>query len=255
MSDLAVEVSGLRLSYGDVNALEDVSFELKRGRLVGVIGPNGAGKSTLIKALVGAKRPDRGEVRILGKSVKKKLESVTYVPQRGAVDWDFPITAEQVVRQGRYQSMGLLGRFGDAEKEVVREAMESVGITDLGRRQIGALSGGQQQRVFLARALAQGGELFLLDEPFAGVDAATESAIVDVLRGLREKGKTVIVVHHDLMTARDYFDDLLLLNRRVIATGAVEEVFTAENLRETYGGRVAVFFEPGKSNQEEDRAG
>ena len=249
MSQLAIRVQELGLSYGEEIAVENVSFELQRGRLVGVIGPNGAGKSTLIKAIVGAMRPDRGELEVLGAPVEQKVSSVTYVPQRGAVDWDFPITAEQVVRQGRYHSVGILGRFRGRDQELVDQAMESVGISALAGRQIGALSGGQQQRVFLARALAQDGELFLLDEPFAGVDAATESAIMGVLRGLRDQGKTVLVVHHDLMTARDYFDELLLLNRYLVAAGPTEEVFTPENLRETYGGQVAFFFEPSEQGR------
>ena len=244
MSQLAIDVQGLDLSYGETTAVEDVTFQLHSGRLVGVIGPNGAGKSTLIKAIVGAVRPDRGRIEVLGAPVAQTLRSVTYVPQRGAVDWDFPITAEQVVRQGRYHSVGVLGRFLGQDRALVKQAMEAVGISELAGRQIGALSGGQQQRVFLARALAQDGELFLLDEPFSGVDAATESAIMGVLRGLRDQGKTVIVVHHDLMTVRDYFDELILLNRRLVSIGPTEEVFTPENLRETYGGQVALFFEP-----------
>lgn len=240
MTESAITVDGLTMSYDGEPVVDDVTFSLSAGMLVGVVGPNGAGKSTLIKAIVGAKKPDRGRVVLFDEKAEQKPSGLTYVPQRGAVDWDFPITAGEVVRQGRFQSMGLLGRFRSADRKAIEQAMESVEITDLQHRQIGALSGGQQQRVFLARALAQGGDLFVLDEPFAGVDASTESAIVDVLRKLRDEGKTVLVVHHDLMTVAEYFDHLILLNRRLIASGPTQDVFSPENLRKTYGGRVAI---------------
>lgn len=241
MTKLAIEAQNITLSYTEEPVVRDVSFTLPMGSLVGVVGPNGAGKSTLIKAIVGVMRPDQGQIKVGGEPVGASKGQVTYVPQRGAVDWDFPITATEVVRQGRFGSVGLLRRFRAEDRRAVNEAMEAVGITDLGRRQIGALSGGQQQRVFLARALAQGGDIFVMDEPFVGVDAATEAAIVDVLQNLRDEGKTVIVVHHDLATVDEYFDQLLLLNRELIACGPTEEVYTPENLRATYGGRVAIF--------------
>ena len=241
----AIFTDGLTLSYDDHLAVEDVTLSIPAGLLVGIVGPNGAGKSTLIKAVVGTKTPDSGTVSVFGDATTENHDKVTYVPQRGAVDWDFPITAGEVVRQGRFRSLGLLGRFGGDDRDAVQDAMESVGIVDLQDRQIGALSGGQQQRVFLARALAEGGELFVMDEPFAGVDAATESAIVDVLRALRDAGKTVVVVHHDLMTVRDYFDHLVLLNRELIASGPTEEAFNAINLRRAYGGRVAIVSDAG----------
>ncbi len=242
-SPAAIEVRGVQMAYDETVALRDVTVEIPTGCLVGVVGPNGAGKSTLIKGLVGAREPDRGELRFFGKPATKKRPFLTYVPQRGAVDWDFPITAEGVVRQGRFRSVGLLTRFSAEERGKVEAAMEAVDITALRSRQIGNLSGGQQQRVFLARALCQGGEIYVLDEPFAGVDASTESAIMDVLRGLRDEGKTVVVVHHDLSTVREYFDRLILLNQVVVAAGPTEEVFTAENLQETYRGQVAVVVE------------
>lgn len=241
MKKLAIEVKNVTLSYSEEPVVRDASFTLPMGSLVGVVGPNGAGKSTLIKAIVGVMRPDSGEVRVGGEPVGARKNQLTYVPQRGAVDWDFPITAKEVVRQGRYHFVGLLKRFREEDRRAVEGAMEAVGMTELADRQIGALSGGQQQRVFLARALAQGGDIFIMDEPFVGVDAATEAAIVDVLRSLRDQGKTVIVVHHDLTTVSEYFDQLVLLNRRIIAAGPTEEVYTAENLRETYGGRIAIF--------------
>lgn len=240
MKESAVSTQRLTLSYADVPVVEDVTFSIPTGTIVGIVGPNGAGKSTLLKALVGSMKPDHGEVSLFGKSVDEGRELLTYVPQRGEVDWDFPITAGEVVAQGCFQRLGLLGRFRSDDREAVKAAMEAVDIVDLADRQIGALSGGQKQRVFLARALAQGGELFIMDEPFAGVDAATESAIIEVLQHLRDEGKTVVVVHHDLMTVRDYFDHLVLLNRKLIASGPTGDVFTAENLRETYGGRIAI---------------
>ncbi len=245
MSDTAaLRVDHLTVSYGDTLAVDDVSFSLPNGCVAGIVGPNGAGKSSLIKAIVGAKTPDSGVITISGGPAQNKRGDLTYVPQRGDVDWDFPITARQVVEQGRYNSAGLFGWFfGDDDRHRVRDAMEAVDISDLADRQIGALSGGQRQRVFLARALAQGGELFLMDEPFAGVDAATETAIIDVLRQLADGGKTVIVVHHDLMTVRQYFDQVVLLNTELIAAGPTEETFSEHHLRATYGGRVAIVSE------------
>ncbi len=240
MSDVAIRAIDISMAYDQEWVVEDVSFELPSGVLAAVIGPNGAGKSTLIKGMVGAKEVDRGSIELLGKAAKQGRQDVTYVPQRGAVDWDFPITAGSVVRQGRYGSTGLLGRSKSRDRRAVAEAMEAVEVTDLADRQIGALSGGQRQRVFLARALAQGGDLYVLDEPFAGVDVATEAAIVEVLKDLRDEGKTVVVVHHDLSTVRQYFDALILLNRRLVAAGPTQEVFRRETLKETYGGKVAI---------------
>jgi manganese/zinc/iron transport system ATP- binding protein len=239
--EMALEVEALRVSYHEHLAVEDLSFGLRTGRLVGIVGPNGAGKSTLIKAIVGSLKADSGVVRVFGKTALQNRRRMTYVPQRGSVDWDFPVTVEDVVAQGRFGAMGLFGRFTPGERAKVREALERVGLQGLGHRQIGELSGGQQQRVFLARALAQDGELYLLDEPFAGVDAATESAIVEVLRGLKGQGKTVVVVHHDLSTLVEYFDDLLLLNRKLVAFGPTREVFVPELLQLAYGGKLAVF--------------
>lgn len=239
-SQPAVSVDGLTLSYGNEVAVDGVTFSIPTGRLVGVVGPNGAGKSTLIKALVGAKKPDAGTVSLFGEPAENARERLTYVPQQGDVDWDFPITAGQVIRQGRYRSTGLLGWFSDEDRRAVRRAMEAVDVADLADRQIGELSGGQKQRVFLARALAEGGDLYVMDEPFAGVDASTESAIVEVLQRLGQEGNTVVVVHHDLMTVREYFDHLVLLNGELITCGPIEQAFTAENLRAAYGGQIAL---------------
>jgi manganese/zinc/iron transport system ATP- binding protein len=238
--DLALEVKNLNVSYDRGPVVCDVGFEVARGDLVGVVGPNGAGKSTMIKAMVGAHTPDSGSITVLGDSGKKATRRITYVPQRGAVDWDFPVTVRDVVVQGRYGHVGLLGRFSKKDRDLIDEAIEMVGITDLQNRQIGELSGGQQQRVFLARALAQKGDVYLLDEPFVGVDAATETAIVDVLRALRDEGRAVMVVHHDLSTVREYFDKVLLMNAELIAFGPTDEVFTERLLQKTYGGRLTV---------------
>ena len=236
----ALEVKGLSVSYGRGPVVNKMSFALDKGDLVGIVGPNGAGKSSLIKAMVGALTPDEGSIRVGGDSGKKATRRITYVPQRGEVDWDFPVTVEDVVTQGRYGKVGLLGRFGAEDRRLIAEAIDLVGIGELKSRQIGELSGGQQQRVFLARALAQQGDIYLLDEPLVGVDAATESAIVEVLRNLGDAGKTVMVVHHDLSTAREYFDKILLMNKERIAFGPVDEVFTPQLLQKTYGGRLTV---------------
>lgn len=236
----ALQVVGLTVSYGRGPVVQDVSFAVNAGDLIGIIGPNGAGKSTMIKAMVGALAPDAGTIRVFDDAGKKATRRITYVPQRGEVDWDFPVTVKDVVTQGRYGKVGLLGRFSAEDRRLIEESMALVGITDLKKRQIGELSGGQQQRVFLARALAQQGDVYLLDEPFAGVDAATEHAIVDVLRTLRDAGKAVMVVHHDLSTAAEYFDKVLLMNRELIAFGGVADIFRADLLQKTYGGRLTV---------------
>lgn len=241
MSELALRVKDLTLSYDAEPVVEHVSFDVPQGALVGVLGPNGAGKSTLIKAIVGALRPDAGDIEVLGTQGKHALRRLTYVPQRGSVDWDFPVTVRDVVTQGCLGRVGLFGRISGEEKRIVDEALERVAMTELADRQIGALSGGQQQRVFLGRALAQRGDVYLLDEPFVGVDARTESAIIDVLRMLRDEGRTLLVVHHDLSTVREYFDHVLLLNKKLIAFGPTQEVFLADTLQHAYGGRLAIF--------------
>ncbi len=248
MSDVnppALSVRDLTVSYDSEPVLEGVSFTVGTGRLVGVVGPNGAGKSTMIKAIVGTLPVDSGDVEVLGERGKKALRKITYVPQRGSVDWDFPVTVLDVVNQGRYGHLGLLGRMTADDRRVVADAISKVGLQDLARRQIGELSGGQQQRVFLARALAQRGDVYLMDEPFVGVDAATESAIVEVLRELRDSGRTVLVVHHDLATAPEYFDSILLLNKELIAFGDTHDVFTRDHLQHAYGGRLAIFEDGG----------
>lgn len=242
-----VELRGVTVSYDRDPVVVNVSARLESGRLVGIVGPNGAGKSTLLKAILGLLSRDAGVVRVLGASVDERRGDIVYVPQRSAVDWDFPVTVRDVVMMGRYGRMRWWSRPSRKDREAVSEALEQLGISDLADRHISDLSGGQQQRTFLARAVAQGGEVWLLDEPFVGVDAATESAIIETLQRLRDDGCCVLVVHHDLSTVRDMFDDLLLLNRELVAVGPVSEVFTASNLRATYGGRLAMLDGEGAS--------
>jgi len=233
-----LEIHDLTVSYHKRPVLWGIDIEVPRGKLVGVIGPNGAGKSTLIKATMGLLPWNSGWVKIFGKSIKDNLNRIGYVPQRESVDWDFPVSVMDVVLMGRYGRLGLMKRPSKEDREIARECLEKVQMLPYASRQIFNLSGGQQQRVFLARALAQESDLYFMDEPFAGVDAATEAAIVTLLQELKNKGKTLIVVHHDLPTARNYFDMLLLLNMRVVAFGPTESVFKVDLLQNTYGGRL-----------------
>jgi manganese/zinc/iron transport system ATP- binding protein len=232
-------VRDLSVTYGGRPALWSVDYDAPRHGLVAVIGPNGAGKSTFLKACLGLVPRLSGSVEIFGRPVDKARELVAYVPQRSAVDWDFPVTVLDVVTMGRYGRRGLFRRVRNEDREAAHEALGLVGMQAYSERQIGELSGGQQQRVFLARALAQGAQLFLMDEPLAGVDAATEHAILDVLHALDTEGRTVICVHHDLDTVAEMFDHVLILNGRKIAAGPVPKVFTPEALAEAYGGRLA----------------
>jgi manganese/iron transport system ATP-binding protein/manganese/zinc/iron transport system ATP- binding protein len=241
MNHLAIEVENLTVSFGSKPALLDVSVTIETGLAVGVIGPNGAGKSTLIKALLGFVKPDFGKVRILGIPADRARGLVAYVPQRGAVDWDYPITVEEVAMMGRYGHIPWWKDPGIGDREQVQGALEMVRMSELRHRQIGQLSGGQQQRVFMARALAQGADVLLLDEPFAGVDAATERAILDVLDRAKAAGRTLVVVHHDLATAAEYFDRLILIKQRLFAYGRPEVVLNPELLSEVYEGRLRVF--------------
>jgi len=241
VSEAVLKVSGLTIAYDREPVVLDFSFEVMPGQLVGIVGPNGAGKSTMIKSLVGSIEADVGQVWVKGIEGRKSRRLLTYVPQRGSVDWDFPVTVYDVVKQGRYGKLGLLGRMSKKDRAIVDDALEKVAMQDFAGRQIGELSGGQQQRVFLARALAQQGDIYLLDEPFTGVDAKTEAAIVDVLRELRDQGAAVMVVHHDLSTVGEYFDTVMLMNKRLIAMGPTAEVFSKENLQKTYGGKLAIF--------------
>jgi manganese/zinc/iron transport system ATP- binding protein len=238
-----VAIHDMTVAYHRKPVLWDVDLDIPEGHLVGVIGPNGAGKSTLIKAVLDLVPRASGEVAIYGKPYREQSRRVAYVPQRESVDWDFPVDALDVVTMGRYGSIGWCRPVRRRDRDHAREALQRVGMEDLAHRQISQLSGGQQQRIFLARALAQDADLYFMDEPFAGVDAATEGVIMDILRGLRSAGKTVIAVHHDLQSVPEYFDMLIMLNMRVVAYGATRDVFTRENLLKTYGGRLTLLDE------------
>lgn len=235
---LPIDVQDLTVAYRQDPVLWDVDFSVPSGTLTAIVGPNGAGKSTLLKSILGLMEPAAGRVLIYGTPLKQQRQRVGYVPQRGSVDWDFPTNALDVVTMGRYGHIGWFRRPGRETKTLALEALKKVSMEDFANRQISQLSGGQQQRVFLARALVQDADIYLMDEPFQGVDATTEKAIINVLRELKDRGRTVVVVHHDLDTVPEYFDRVLLLNVRAIADGPVEEVFTPENLRRTYGGRM-----------------
>jgi manganese/zinc/iron transport system ATP- binding protein len=243
MSTIALEVHDMTVAYHRRPVLWDVDFEVPEGKLVGIVGPNGAGKTTLIKAILGLVPLASGKVEIYGQPYREQRHLVGYVPQRESVDWDFPVTVRDVVLMGTYGRLGWFRRPGRADRELADRCLDQVGMRAYSKRQIRQLSGGQQQRVFLARALAEQARVYFLDEPFAGVDAATETAIVDLLQAMRSEKKTVFVVHHDLQTVRDYFDWVLLLNMRLVAGGPVDETYTPENLQNTYGGRLTLLDE------------
>jgi manganese/zinc/iron transport system ATP- binding protein len=238
-----LSIHDLTVAYHRKPVLWDVDLEVPAGKLIGIVGPNGAGKSTLIKAVLDLLPRASGRVTIFGKSYKESRSRVGYVPQRESVDWDFPVSALDVVAMGRYGKIGWFRPVTRSHKDAAMDALDRVGIANLAHRQISQLSGGQQQRAFLARALVQDADLYLMDEPFAAVDAATETAIVGLLQDLRSRGKTCLVVHHDLQTVREYFDEVILMNMRVVAHGPTETTFTEENLRKTYGGKLTLLGE------------
>ncbi len=240
---IAINVEHLTVSYGPVPALLDISVAIPAGKLVGVIGPNGSGKSTFIKSVLGFIKPDVGTVQVLGEDVSQAKDRVAYVPQRGAVDWDFPITVREVAAMGRYGKRRWWRDLTREDYQLAEQALAKVRMSEFATRQIGQLSGGQQQRVFMARALAQNADVLLLDEPFAGVDAATERAILDVLQETKKQGKTVVVVHHDLATAAEYFDLLILLKQRLFAFGSPSKVLDPKLLCDVYEGNLKVFAE------------
>jgi manganese/zinc/iron transport system ATP- binding protein len=235
----AVHVEDLTVAYRDKPVLWDIDLTVPRGVLMAVVGPNGAGKTTLLKAILGLVRPVAGTVSILGRPYREVRRQIGYVPQRGTVDWDFPTTVMDVVLMGTYGQLGWVRRPGPDQRAAAAQALERVSMSAYADRQIRQLSGGQQQRVFLARALVQDAQVYFMDEPFQGVDAVTETAIVHLLRAIRAAGRTVFVVHHDLSTVSDYFDWVTLLNVRKIASGPVSEVFTSHNVAATYGNRAA----------------
>lgn len=237
---IPLSIYDLTVAYHNRPVLWDISVNVPSGQLVGIVGPNGAGKSTLIKAVMDLVPRVSGRVLFFGKSYKQNRHRVGYVPQRESVDWDFPVNALDVVTMGLYGKIGWFLPVTRRHRKIAMQALEQVGIADLARRQISHLSGGQQQRTFLARALAQDADLYLMDEPFAAVDAATERVIVQLLHALKDAGKTILVIHHDLQTVVDYFDHVILLNMRIVASGPTATTFTHENLQKTYGGKLTL---------------
>ncbi len=242
-ANIPLSVYDLTVAWHRRPVIWDIGLELPPGQLVGIVGPNGAGKSTLLKAVMDLVPVASGRVRVFGQPYRKNRHRVGYVPQRESVDWDFPVNALDVVTMGMYRQIGWCRPVTRKHREAAMEALRRVGIAELARRQISQLSGGQQQRTFLARALVQDADLYLMDEPFAAVDAATEMAIVEILREMKNTGKTAVVIHHDLQSVAQYFDYVVLLNMRVVAAGPTAEVFTEENLRKTYGGRLTLLDE------------
>lgn len=238
MTKPAIEVHNLTAGYSGKPVLWDIDFAAPEAKIIGIVGPNGSGKTTLLKTIMGLHEPDSGYVRLFSEKLESVRSRVAYVPQRESVDWDFPASVMDVVMMGRYTPKNIFGRLTEADRVAARDALKKTGMLPFAERQISQLSGGQQQRVFIARSLAQEADLYLMDEPFVGVDAATESRILEILQGMREEGKTVLIVHHDLQTAADFFDWIVLLNTRLVAAGPTQDVFTDENLREAYGGRL-----------------
>jgi len=237
---IALECHNITVSYDREPVLWDVDFALPEGKLAGIIGPNGSGKTTLLKAMIGLLPTDSGYTKIFEKTIDEVRERVSYVPQRQSVDWDFPANVMDVVLMGRYRKGKLFGRLSKLDREIAAQSLERVGMTKYARRQISDLSGGQQQRVFIARSLAQQADLYILDEPFVGIDAASEETILQLLQEMRDEGKTVVLVHHDLHTAIEFFDWIVLLNTRLIAVGPKADVLTEANLRLAYGGKLTL---------------
>lgn len=242
-ASVPLSIYDLTVAYHRKPVIWDISFDLPPGKLIGVVGPNGAGKSTLLKAVMDLIPRASGRVRVFGDTYRRNRHRVGYVPQRESVDWQFPVNARDVVTMGLYDEIGWCRPVLKRHREQAMEALGRVGIAELANRQISQLSGGQQQRTFLARALVQDADLYLMDEPFAAVDAATERAIVDILHELKNRQKTAVVIHHDLQTVPEYFDYVVLLNMRVVAHGPVKTIFTPENLNKTYGGRLTLLDE------------
>lgn len=240
-----IAVRDLTVAYNESPVLWDVDLDIEPGKITAIVGPNGAGKSTLLKAILGLVPTAAGSVRVFRETLPKVRSRVAYIPQRGSVDWDFPTDALDVVTMGRYGHVGWFRRPGSNDRHIAEEALRKVGMSSYAKRQISQLSGGQQQRVFLARALAQEADLYLMDEPFVGVDAITERAIVELLRDVRDAGKTVVAVHHDLQSVPEYFDNVALLNIQMIAAGPVSTVFTEQNLRSTYSAAGAPILDQG----------
>lgn len=245
----ALKVEQLSVNYDKTSVLWEIYCEIPEGKMVGIIGPNGAGKSTFLKTLLGMTHPLSGHIEFFGKPYKKVRRRIAYVPQRSSVDWDFPVTAFEVVLMGRYGKLGYFKWVSASDRLAAKKVLEMVGMLPFADRQISQLSGGQQQRLFIARALLQDADLYLMDEPFAGVDIATERAIIDLMDQLKAKGKTLLVVHHDLSTVADYFDWVLMFNTCLVASGPTKEVFHTETIMRTYGRTCALLDEAGKLTQ------
>jgi len=246
----ALQVDQLTVNYGKVPVLWDISLQVPMGKIVGIIGPNGAGKTTFIKTALGLIQPISGKVAFFGQPLKNVRQRVAYIPQRGSVDWDFPVTVRDVVLMGRFGRLGMFRWPRQADISATEHYLDKVGMLPYASRQISQLSGGQQQRVFIARALVQEADIYFMDEPFAGVDVATEKVIMDLLHQLKAKGKTVFVVHHDLNTVESYFDWVILLNMRLVACGEYEDAFTQETVKSTYGKSSALFEEAQKLSRD-----
>lgn len=240
MKNRLLEIHDLTVAYDKKPVLWNVDFDLPGGKLIGVVGPNGAGKSTLIKTIMGIIEPEGGYVKIFNQQIEQVRHRIAYVPQRESVDWDFPASVMDVALMGRYKKQNWLSRYTKNDREMAKKCLDKVGMLPFANRQISQLSGGQQQRVFLARALAREADLYLMDEPFAGVDASSEESILKVLLKMRDEGKTLLIVHHDLQTAYKYFDWMVLLSTRLVACGTKEEVFTQELIEETYGANLTL---------------
>lgn len=245
ISKSPITIEGLSVSYDKKRVLTNIFLEIEAGSLVGVIGPNGAGKSTLFKSILGLVKLNAGNVHIFGQDIEKNRIRMAYVPQRDDVDWTFPATVMDIVLMGRYPHKGLFERLNKQDYEIAMEALRDLGIEEFKDRQIGALSGGQQQRVFIARALAQKADIFLLDEPFVGVDITTEEKIISILHELADQGKTLLVVHHDLSTVQKYFEQVLLLNQRLVAYGDVETTFVEDKIAMAYGAQLTILHKTG----------
>ena len=235
-----IEVKGVSVSYDRKMVLRNIYLEIEEGKLYGIIGPNGAGKSTLFKAILGLLPINVGKVSVKGDKIKKHRKEVVYVPQKSDIDWQFPATVFDVVLMGRYPHKGIFQRLNQEDKAMAMQSLQDMGIEHLKDRQIGELSGGQQQRVFLARALCQEAEIFLLDEPFVGIDVTTEEKIITMLKQLAAEGKTILVIHHDLSTVQEYFDKVIMINQRLIACGDVETTFVDENISKAFGGQLTI---------------
>ena len=248
----SVETHNLTVIYDKKPAIWNIDFTLPTGKIIGIMGPNGSGKSTLLKAIMDIVEPNMGYVKLMDKPLDAVRDKISYIPQRLSVDWDFPASAYDVVAMGRYAKRGMFKKLSAEDKKRIDESLEMVNMSAFRNRQISQLSGGQQQRVFLARALAQDADIYLMDEPFVGVDAATEQAIITLLKNMRDQGKTLLVVHHDLHTAQDYFEHMVLLNTRLVAEGPTEEIFNQKVLTETYGGTLTTLSKVANVLKEKD---